>query len=176
MASVSLNPDNPRYSARNLEFDPDAASLAISTIQALLDEHEPFRRRGYPRAGAFDRLAILAFHQAPGGRLLTRFWLPGPRTIHLKYLSVPGSLADLLTFEGPANCLVLVGVRRGPGQIKYGERNVEFAHVEQGLFLQALHTALCTQGIPNRIQGGLNLRALPILCPSDIEAYMGLVV
>ncbi len=174
MAPLPLIPT--RRSALQLPADPAASAAASASIEALLEEREPYRRSGYPRAGAYDRLAILMLAANGADSLSLRWWLPGPRHVHRREAVVAGDLDALVQGDGSVNALVLVGRREEPGRSKYADKNIELARIEQGLFLQALHAALCLQGRPNRIHAGLRLGALPVRLPGDLLAPMGLVV
>jgi hypothetical protein len=173
---VSSTPPRERISTPLLSHDPDAAQTARTVIEDLIAERAPYRRRGYPRAGAFDRLAILALRDIDDGLLGLHWWLPGPRTVQCLESAVPGRLANLIRPLATYNALILVGRRPAVGESKYGALSVELARIEQGAFLQALHAALCARGLANHIHAGLRLQALPVRCPPDSEAYMGLAV
>jgi hypothetical protein len=176
MASFSVNPLTGRHSATSLLLDTTTAAKVVHTIGALLEERAPYKRSGYPRAGAFDRLAILAVWNAGAAELAGRYWLPAPRTVLTKDIQVPGRVEYLV--QGNArqsiNALVLVGIRQTPGILKYGAQNSAFARLEQGIFLQALHMALCQQAVPNHLKGGIELTALPVRLPWDVEEWAGL--
>jgi len=141
-----------------------------------LEERAPYKRSGYPRAGAFDRLAILAAWNAGAAELAGRYWLPGPRTVLIKDIQVPGRVEYLVLGNTcqSINALVLVGIRQAPGTLKYGTQNGAFARLEQGIFLQALHMALCQKAIPNHLKGGIELTELPVRLPWDVEELAGL--
>ena len=176
MASFPVNPLTGRHSATSLLLEATTAAKVVQTIGALLEERAPYKRSGYPRAGAFDRLAILAVWNAGVEELVGRYWLPAPRTVLSKDIQVPGRVEHLIlgNTRQTINALVLVGIRQAPGILKYGTQNSAFARLEQGIFLQALHMDLCQQAVPNHLQGGIELTALPVRLPWDVEAWAGL--
>lgn len=177
MASLSLNPSRERQSALLLKQDLDIPRQVWNRIDWMLEERSPFRRRGYPRAGAFDRLGLLAFAEAGPGSLAMRFWLPGPRLVLMREARVRGTLGQLLRLQSgqTANALVLAAWRSEPGTLKYGEKNLSFARTEQGVFLEALHEDLCRHGIANHLQGGLALDQTPVRLPVDWNEPLGLL-
>ncbi len=177
MASLPVNTPLERHSALSLKYDMSIPRQVWSRIDGMLEERAPHRRRGYPRAGAFDRLGILAFAESGVGHLAMRFWLPGPRLVLTRETRVVGSLNSLLPMDmgQAANALVLATWRGEPGTLKYGPRNPNFARAEQGVFLEALHEDLCRVGIANHLQGGLELDAVPVRLPLDWEEPLGLL-
>ena len=174
MASLPLSPEPVRHSASRLPGDSATAARVAQTIAELLAERAPYQRVGYPRAGAFDRLALLAFWNSGAVGLAGRYWLPAPRIVLARDFQLPGRVECLVQGDtrDSLNVLILAGIRMSPGAMKYGSRNSAFARLEQGIFLQALHLALCRQAIPNHMQGGLD--ALPLRLPWDIEEWAGL--
>jgi hypothetical protein len=152
------------------------AGRVAQTLSDLLEERAPYKRSGYPRAGAFDRLAMLALWNVGTAQLAGRYWLPGPRCVLTKEFQLPGQIERLLlgNAKQSVNTLVLVGFRQAPGSMKYGPQSRAFAQLEQGIFLQALHLALCQREIPNHLQGGTDLAALPLRLPWDVEAWAGM--
>ncbi|MCX7099251.1 MAG: hypothetical protein NTV43_15235 [Methylococcales bacterium] len=176
MASFPVNPKTARHSATSLLLETTTAAKVVQTIGALLEERAPYKRSGYPRAGAFDRLAILAVWNTGANELSGRYWLPAPRTVLSKDIQVPGRLEQLVlgNTRQAINALVLVGIRLAPGTLKYGTQNSAFARLEQGIFLQALHMDLCQQAVPNHLQGGIELATLPVRLPWDVGELAGL--
>jgi hypothetical protein len=167
-----------RYSATQMSKGAHIPGQLWRTIDGLLDEREPFKRKGYPRAGGFDRLSILAIKEEGNGNLLVRHWLPAPRMVYVRNYSVHGKL-DMLVPAGVAdrfNALVMTTIRTAPGKMKYGEKNLHFARAEQGIFLQALHCELCRCSVPNHLQGAIQWKNIPLLLPWDFEEALGLVV
>lgn len=155
----------------------------LQTIENLLAERAPYKRNGYPRAGGFDRLAIMALYNSPASdqqkkRLLLRYWLPAPRMLYTHDLILEGEVASLVMTKATEQLqgLVIVAQRHTAGTLKYGQKNKHFAELEQGIFLQALHMALCQKKMPNHMQGELNLEQLPLSLPPDFDKPIGIVV
>ena len=169
-----------RVSARTLATNKKSIKKLYQIIDELLEEtREAFRRKGYPRAGAFDRLAMLVCTQKSKEQLSLTFYLPAPRVIYRRKITIEGTLKSLLFSqeEFDFNALVLVGYHTSSGTPKYGEElNTQFAQLEQGIFLQALHSELSYKNVPNHLQGGLRLENLTVNLPWDIEGISGLVI
>jgi len=168
-----------RTSAKILTTNPKSIKKLSNVIDELLEGREPFRRKGYPRAGAFDRLAMLVCTQKSKEHLSLIFYLPAPRMIYRRKITIEGTLKKLVSSKEDFtfNALVLVGYHTSSGTPKYDEKlNLQFAQLEQGIFLQALHRELSYKNIPNHLQGGLRLENLLIQLPWDIEEISGLVV
>ena len=169
-----------RVSAKTLATNKKSIKRLYKIIDELLEEtREAFRRKGYPRAGAFDRLAIAVFTQKNKEQLNFTFYLPAPRVVYQRKITIEGTLTSLVSAqeEFAFNALVLVGYHTSSGTSKYGEElNSQFAHLEQGIFLQALHSELSYKNVPNHLQGGLRLENLVVQLPWDIEGISGLVV
>ena len=168
-----------RVSARTLATNKKSIKKLYQIIDELLEEREAFRRKGYPRAGAFDRLEMLVCTQESKEKLSLTFYIPAPIVIYRRKITIEGTLKSLVFSkeEFDFNALVLVGYHTSAGTPKYGEElNTQFAQLEQGIFLQALHSELSYKNVPNHLQGGLRLENLAVQLPWDIEGVSGLVV
>jgi hypothetical protein len=178
MASLPITWFKKRRSALKLPVNLKVSAQLLQLTNKLLEESAPFRRKGYPRAGGYDRLTIIVFSAGEGHQLLIRYYIPGPRMLYIRDYKIQGQLIKLLPAQNneTVNSLLIVGLRKTPGANKYGERNLGFARIEQGVFLQALHSELCYKSIPNHIQGGIEIQRLPVRLPLDFEEIIGLVV
>jgi len=168
-----------RESATQLLTDKKSIKKLKEILKDLLEERDPYKRKGYPRAGAFDRLSMIVLEGLDDERLKLSFFHPAPRMIHQREIIIKGQLKNLVSTSTPLpiNALFLVGYHRFAGAIKYGEAlNLQFSQLEQGIFLQALHDALSQQKIANHLQGGLRLNNLSIALPLDMEGITGLIV
>jgi len=168
-----------RKSAKQLLHNQKSVKRLKKIIQELLEEREPFKRKGYPRAGAFDRLSMVLLEETDSNLLHLSFFYPAPRMVYTKEIKIEGTLEQLLVSSTPlpVNGLLLVGHHLSSGVFKYGEElTLQFAQLEQGIFLQALHKELSSQKIENHLQGGLRLENLKIMLPVDMEGVTGLVV
>lgn len=179
MASISIKNISHRESAATLIFNASTPEKVLTVIDKMFTERTPFKRYGYPRAGAFDRLIVLSIWQRENTKLSGRFWIPSPRYLLSKDIICSGSLQSLIHGEdsADANILTLTAYRTKPGEIKYGEINTLFARAEMGIFLESLHIELCNLGIPNRIQGGINLQNIgqTLRLPLDVNEMLGIL-
>ena len=168
-----------RKSAKQFQSNKKSVKRLKEIVQTLLEEREPFKRKGYPRAGAFDRLSMVLLEEISPNLLHLSLFFPAPRMVYTKEIEIEGTLEQLLVSSTPlpVNGLLLVGYHLSSGVFKYGENlTLQFAQLEQGIFLQALHKELSTQKIENHLQGGLRLENLKLMFPLDMEGVTGLVV
>lgn len=180
MASFPLNQRlAARRSSKLIQHNEDIAQAVGATLAAFLFEDS--NRRGYPRGGAFDRLAILKLirsdeeeHTCSGSLCVL-----APSTIEVAQVHIARNLNDLFYLSDAEilNIALLVFVRNGPGTSKYGDKNVILAQAEQGIFLGILHYELCVQGVENRIHAGINteLLASTIALPIDFLTPLALL-
>ena len=168
-----------RKSAKQLKLSQKSIKKLKSSLDKLLEERKPYRRKGYPRAGAFDRLSIILLEEITQEKLILSLFHPAPSMVHKRSITIDGKLEELISTNTPLpiNALLLVGYHPASGAVKYGDSlNLQFAQLEQGIFLQALHSSLSKQRVLNHLQGGLRLENLLVSLPLDMEGITGLVV
>ncbi|RUM76590.1 MAG: hypothetical protein DSZ11_00360 [Sulfurovum sp.] len=168
-----------RKSAKQLKEDKKSIKKLKDVIDELLKEEEAFRRKGYPRAGAFDRLSMIIIENIADKKILMSFFYPAPQMLYKKEIIIKGEIEELISTSTilPINALLLVGYHSSLGVVKYGEKlNLQLAQLEQGIFLQALHQKLCEKKVKNHLQGGLRLENLSVALALDMQGISGLVV